>query len=359
MSNFNETLHVNLEKLGNLRRNKSLNIKQQGIQIIDEIIKGLSKLKTIIADEETSESEKKEKENEKFHAKYNKTINHDKSLINANKIINPHPRDYPSILPTNYTHSQSNKLLISSTTGEVIKVENKKIFNLMKNKTINQKTIDHDQSTSTIRHDEDYNRSSLTNNESLMMQIKTNQNERSKSFIANRYSESKLFQDNTETLITDLNLTGLNKTSLVEENSRTSNILYNPIENLKNTIIRGEYKLKKDNSTLINVHQNINKPGNTASRFTIDKFQYNVINENKQGRKISACDMSNHNINNHNHSVNTSCNTFNVNMKYKKEKEIAVIPGRNSRNNINTIANSFNKLKRSDFDDFANYEFID
>ena len=45
----------------------------------------------------------------------------------------------------------------------------------MKNKTINQKTIDHDQSTSTIKQDEEYNRSSLTNNESLMMQIKTNQ----------------------------------------------------------------------------------------------------------------------------------------------------------------------------------------
>ena len=218
----------------------------------------------------------------------------------------------------------------------------------MKNKTINQKTIDHDQSTSTIKQDEEYNRSSLTNNESLMMQIKTNQNERSKSFIANRYSLP--FQENTETLITDLNLTGLNRTSIVEENSRSSNILYNPIETLKNTSATWDYKFRKENANLINLHlhQNLNKVGNKASRFTIDNFQYNVLTDKKK----EDCDLSKFNIGqNNNNSVNTSSN-FKINLKFKKDKQIAVIPVRNSRN-------SMNKLKQIDFEDFANYEFID
>lgn len=318
-------------------RGKSQNSRKHGIQIIDQIIQGLTKLKTIIAEDEEDVVNEDD---------IGGIIRHSTNLFSKKSTIDPQ------------------QLLISSTTGEQIAVENKRIFRMMKDKPTNHKTIDPDESG--IQHEEEAQISNI-NNDSLMMQIKTEK--RSKSFIGNRYSsidgsrENEGDKKDRKLFRIKNNPGGLNGDTIINKSINQSI----PLVAISNNKGGEKLKVKRSGSHYIS-NQNPSLNLTSQSIFKIDKFEYKVVNEDKNTRRQSGRVKSSlrlikndsnyfsaHNNNNTqatiNYSSNTPTNVRPVKPDYsKKLKDMSI-------NNDDLISVGKRTIKIDD--DFANYEFID
>jgi hypothetical protein len=317
---INESLSLNLQQLANhLQHNKSLNHrKSEKIEILKNMVDGLTKLTTIMMDESDNENE------------IAQNINNE-----------------------NYFHD--NKMLISSTTGEMIKCENKKIFNLMKNNTITKKTIDqNEENNSTIRDEEEplYDPTSNINNNSLIMQIRTE--ERTKNtLIANRYSNSSLFKKymkrDSKSFIGNITDSNLESNLLCNDNS------YNT--RLTNTKTPTNMKLK------INPHLNDNSNYILNNTTICNSKDFIFVNKNSVTPKISANVSNNKKV--------YKIDKFEVNLNNNKKNTPLKITHENNNFNNNVLINA-DKSKANkriltrkfrdtiDNEDFlTNYEFVD
>jgi hypothetical protein len=187
-----QNLSTNLEMLVNkLRHNKSMSHKkEEKVEILKNMVEGLTKLTTIMLEDTESESGE---------------------FIEKASDMNKKKRK------SDYYSNDNNNLLISSTTGKVIKQKaNGKIFDLHKNNNYSKNTIDYDQTI--IKDDNlqmqycqykpkikefnqsysiDCNRNNCRNNNSLIRLLDNkqeefvkNSRENIKNLMENRYSNS-------------------------------------------------------------------------------------------------------------------------------------------------------------------------
>lgn len=222
----NDTLSIDFPYKKIKRLNRSLVSKKEGMMIIDDIIQGLTKLKTIIAKEESSEDENK-----------------------------------------------NNRMLISSTSGEVIK-KNKKKFNInnsskINNTTIMKKTIDYD------------NLDASLSNESLIMRIGGKEKNRNRNssvdYSSKRFEKGTI--DNDDIFICERNKTPKNMKRRVINNEsfnemNKTNINYNKYYNNDDYILIN--KKNEANSFLYN------KIKGEKSSMKVENFQFRVTTKNNK-----------------------------------------------------------------------------
>jgi hypothetical protein len=326
---FNQTIQV--KEISKLRHAKSMD-KIKGIKIIDDIIQGLSQLKTIIANQEDEfeclKNNKKDQERKTINYDYNE---HEKI---SNKTKKNKNKKCIESLNKSYCSSNSNRLLISSTSGNLIEIKNKNIFNLMKNKTINHKTIENER-----------NRSSSFKKLKNIKTLKT-----LNSSIDNVESMRKCSKNEKKTLDVNesliMKIKGKGKPVAISRKdeisiSNESNVSFD--NNLKKREKNKKVKRLKIENTFNREYSSIT-PNN---RFQIDKFEYKVLNPVTTNNKNET-------------------SFFDISSK-KKEKGIALLPDRRYSNSSLKSKKEKNKEKlqtngnerKEVLDEFANYIFSD
>jgi len=265
--NLSNNLEILVKKL---RTNKSISHKkEEKVEILKNMVEGLTKLTTIML--EDTESEKSDTKDNKSHSNKKNT--------------------------NNYTYDNNN-LLISSTTGQVIKQkQNGKIFDLHKNKNYNINTIDYEQ---TIYKDDkidntDYNRSKNKNNNSLIMLI--NNNDEQENYNKNYKKENiKNLKENRYNSSSSMTLRSIqqNKAGISDykqEGTKTNKKNKKDLTNLS-TIENRDYIIINKNNNYRNYLNNLNHFTNTIDnnnnmsylttnnaankKFLIDKFDFRI-----------------------------------------------------------------------------------